>query len=152
VSHSFFDCAVHVNPTDLFSPLRPPLAMAAAAASDASARALRFASDLHNIASLSSASELLLLAQRWRESEGTTRTPFVLLQLLALTRQFVCLTPEPKQESLRKKATWHTALKKHGERKTIAANRPSSPQAHSPLTAFTALLVCFLLPLLLSSH
>jgi len=72
-----------------------------------------FLSAVDQIAGLSSAAQLRVHAERWRAEEGHVRTPLVLLQLLALARQFACMRRPPATPAERK--TYGIGLKKHGQ-------------------------------------
>jgi hypothetical protein len=92
-------------------------AAAAAAATPATAApqedAGRFISTVRQIASLSSISQLGAHAERWRQKEGTVRSPLVLLQVLALSRQFACMQAPPSTPA--KMKAYGRDLKAHGQ-------------------------------------
>jgi len=73
----------------------------------------RFISTVRQIASLSSISQLGAHAERWRQKEGTVRSPLVLLQVLALSRQFACMQAPPSTPA--KMKDYGRGLKAHGQ-------------------------------------
>lgn len=85
-----------------------------------------FATAVLDIAAEPSALRLRSFAERCRHEEGVARCPFVLLQALALARQFQCLHPPPEAQHERKR--YAQSLKAHGECASDSAQATASLQ------------------------
>ena len=97
-----------------FAPAAAAVAAAAAAAApvDDAPLPIDIALLANEIAAEASAVQLRLLATRWREQEGVARTPFVVLQALALARQFEQIQAPPTDEGQRQ--VYRKAMCLHG--------------------------------------
>jgi len=73
------------------------------------AEPIEFPAALQDIAAEASAPRLRSFAERCRHEEGVARCPFVLLQAVALAKQFQCLHPPP--EAQRPRARYARRLK-----------------------------------------
>ena len=105
-------------------------AAAAAAAATAAASALAFAAAVEEIARESSAAQLLLLAQRFGQQEERARTPWVVLQVLALGRQWECMQTAPPTAA--QMPTYAKGLQAHGQPPMLLNARPARLPACLP--------------------
>ena len=159
VSWHTADCASPLASCSQLSPLMQQAAgSAAATASTAAAAAAalaaaatpataapqedagRFISTVRQIASLSSISQLGAHAERWRQKEGTVRSPLVLLQVLALSRQFACMQAPPSTPA--KMKAYGRGLKAHGQPDAVTAGRPLRPSDLRHAAALSSPLAC----------
>jgi len=103
---------------------------AAAAAAAAASSALAFAAAVEEIARESSAAQLLLLAQRFGQQEERARTPWMVLQVLALGRQWECTQTAPP--SAAQMPAYAKGLQAHGQPPMLLNARPACPPVCPP--------------------
>lgn len=108
---------------------------AAAATATAAASALAFAAAVEEIARESSAAQLLLLAQRFGQQEERARTPWVVLQVLALGRQWECMQTAPPTAA--QMPAYAKGLQAHGQPPMLLNARPACPPACLPACSRT---------------
>ena len=118
----------------------------AAAAATAAASALAFAAAVEEIARESSAAQLLLLAQRFGQQEERARTPWMVLQVLALGRQWECMQTAPPTAA--QMPAYAKGLQAHGQPPMLLNACPACPPACLPALALTLALDCLLFLLL----
>ena len=129
-------------------------AAAATAAATAAASALAFAAAVEEIARESSAAQLLLLAQRFGQQEERARTPWIVLQVLALGRQWECMQTAPPTAA--QMPAYAKGLQAHGQPPTLLNAHPARLSAClsarlpacQPALALTLALDCLLFLLL----
>ena len=125
-------------------------AAAAAAAATTTTSALAFAAAVEEIARESSAAQLLLLAQRFGQQEERARTPWMVLQVLALGRQWECMQTAPPTAA--QMPAYAKGLQAHGQPPMLLnarpARLPACPPACLPALALTLALDCLLFLLL----
>ena len=107
----------------------------AAAAATAAACALAFAAAVEEIARESSAAQLLLLAQRFGQREERARTPWMVLQVLALGRQWECMQTAPPTAA--QMPAYAKGLQAHGQPPMLLNARPACPPACLPACSRT---------------
>jgi len=100
---------------------------------------------VEEIPSLESATQLHSWAEDWRHREGTVRSPLVLLQALALAREFTCLHPLPtkRKPGKAKLTAYGQDMRAHGERVGATTGKPLG---QSDLQQPTVLLLTCCLP------
>ena len=105
-------------------------AAADAAATTTTTSALAFAAAVEEIARESSAAQLLLLAQRFGQQEERARTPWMVLQVLALGRQWECMQTAPP--SAAQMPAYAKGLQAHGQPPMLLNARPACLPACLP--------------------
>ena len=106
-------------------------AAAAAAAATTTTSALAFAAAVEEIARESSAAQLQLLAQRFGQQEERARTPWMVLQVLALGRQWECMQTAPPTAA--QMPAYAKGLQAHGQPPMLLNARPACLPACLPV-------------------
>jgi 3-oxoacyl-ACP reductase-like protein len=98
----------------------PPAAVNASAPNCLSYEASNFSTAVAAIRAEESIERLLVIANQCRQAEGTVRTPLVLLQVLALVRQYECSSASPTAVTPSSLAEYGRGMQKHGKQSHIA--------------------------------